>query len=342
MKRLLYVGMVVVLLTVPACAGRRDTIAVNEEGWQIQDLGLPVAQIFEIVAVGDQRMPTYNDCADADGRPRAASQCALDLIFVASPDYRGAMEQRYAGHVQEIILNVFGVPNSLNRNGNFGQPLRPFRFYATEYRYPDTTLAGTTGCSPGLPSAWVPGSDTVDPEAPSWDCNLALSTAGVELNVGFVMHTAPLYDRSRYNLFTAEYNSYAAILHELAHATFVLPDEGPFAPSETGLRWILKEFANIFLVSNAAQRAACEQTCAETYRGHCVDIFFLDAAGELTNHPTNFARCEAAEGESASNLMYFYPQPAPGENEHWAEFAFYYGAANRTQYIYDKCRRAAC
>lgn len=342
MKGLLWIGLVLVALTSTACGSGIELISVNEAGWLIDRLNIPTAEVFTVLEVAGQRMPTYNDCSDENGQPRPASQCALDLIFVASPDYRGPDEALYTTHVQDIILNVFGKPNSLNRHGGFGQALRPFRFYVTEYRHSSTALSGGDGCSPGLPGDWAPGSDQVDRDAPAWDCNIALSTAGVELNVGFVMHIQPLYDRSRYNLFTAEYNSYAAILHELSHATFVMPDEGPLAPSEGGLRWVLKEFTNLFLVTNAEQRAACEQTCAETYRGQCVDIFFLDATGLLTSRPTNFARCQVVEGESDSNLMYFYPQPAPGENETWATFDFYHGAVGRTQYIFDKCGKAQC
>ncbi|MCB0062351.1 MAG: hypothetical protein KDE19_09555, partial [Caldilineaceae bacterium] len=84
------------------------------------------------------------------------------------------------------------------------------------------------------------------------------------------------------------------------------------------------------------------QTCSDLYNSHCVDIFSLDPDGILTSDITGIARCEATAGESISNLMYFYPQPEPGINEDWSAFDFYHAAVNRMQYIYDKCRQAAC
>jgi hypothetical protein len=179
-----------------------------------------------------------------------------------------------------------------------------------------------------------------DVELPAWDCNLALSTAGVELDVGFVVHTQQITDRNRYNLFTAEYNSYAAILHELSHAAFVMSDEAP-SVLESG-RFLTTVYPNVFSIQIPGQQALCESTCAE-YGGQCVDIPRIDQDKKVIQEKSGYARCEM-EGQDTNenNLLYFNPQPNPGGNENWWNYDYYFEAVKRLDYIYRLCNQAKC
>ena len=331
----------VLLLLVTACSDSIDTIEIGDAGWELEAVGLPVAELYRILSVQDTDMPTYLDCADAQNQKQPSSRCSLDLLFMPSPDYAGATEADFSEHVQRIITDVFGSESPLNRHSGYGQPLRPFSFLVTEFRYPENTPA-SGACSPGLPAEWVPSEpDLADVDLPAWDCNIALSTAGVELDVGFIVHTDPENDRNRYNLFSAEYNSYAAILHELSHAAFVMSDEAP-SPLESG-RFLTTSFPNVFSVQSQEQRAVCDATCAE-YDSECVDIPRIDRDGQIIEGQSVYARCEASAESVGTerNLLHFAPQPAPGENEDWSDYDYFFEAVKRLDYIYRICNRAEC
>ena len=97
----------------------------------------------------------------------------------------------------------------------------------TDYEYSQVIPASEDKCDPGLPPDWASESN-VKYDGPAWGCNIALSTAPeLLLNIGFIVHGGNVQDKSKFNLFSAEYNSYAAILHELSHAAFVMSDEAP-------------------------------------------------------------------------------------------------------------------
>jgi hypothetical protein len=302
------------VLIVAACSDTLETVKVNELGWQIEALGLPVAELFAIHAVGNLRMPTYNDCTNEEGNARSPHECSLSMVFLASPDY-GSNDNSYSEHVQTILGAVFGARNMINRNGAYGNRLRPFSFYATEYRYDETTpIAGE--CNPGLPVEWAPAqSNGRDVNVPAWDCNLALSTAAVEVDIGLVIHKTDLPDRNRYNLFSSEYNSYAAIMHELSHATFAMSDEAPSALQ--GGAFFPEKYPNIFRMRD--QRAQCELVCQQ-YQSSCVDIPKVDREGAIIPaSQSGFLHCSTAADDDIRNLMYFYPQPTPGDNQEWAD-----------------------
>lgn len=331
--------VVLSLFLASACSDSIETVKVNPYGWQIEAAGIPVAEVYEIHSVGDLRMPTYSDCANEEGESRSPNECALNLIFLASPDYDDSSATDYGEHVQAIIRDVFGAPNPLNRNATYGQRLRPFKFYATEYRYAAATPR--KGCDFGLPVEWAPSSSNGrDVDAPAWDCNLALSTASVELDVGFVMHKADLPDLNKYNLFSSEYNSYATILHELSHAAFAMSDEAPSVVQ--GGAFFPRDYPNIFHAQN--ERALCEVACKK-YASSCIDIPKVDRDGQILDaSQSGFLHCSLSPEEDASNLMYFFPQPLPGDNANWADrFDYRYASIERLRYIFNAwCNLARC
>jgi hypothetical protein len=339
--RCLIISVLALLLLTSACSDSVETIELSDSGWELEAIGLPVAELYKILSVQQTDMPTYNDCADAQNQKQPSSRCSLDLLFMPSPDYAGDAEIDFSEHVQQIITDVFGSESPLNRHTGYGQPLRPFSFFVTEFRYPENTPA-SGACSPGLPEEWVPPEPNLaDVDLPAWDCNVALGTAGVELDVGFIVHIEPENDRNRYNLFSSEYNSYAAILHELSHAAFVMSDEAPSA-LESG-RFLTHSYPNVFSVQSQEQQAFCEATCA-AHDSVCVGIPRIDRNGEIIEGQSIYARCgvpDESEGEE-NNLLFFYPQPLPGENDNWADYDYFFEAVNRLDYIYRICNRAGC
>jgi len=278
-------------------------------------------------------MPTYKSCADENDRMQAPYACALDLVFIPSPDYTSDSSTLFAEHVQAIIQAVFGVKNALNRQDMYTDPIRPFAFYVTDYHYAQNTSQNGK-CNPGLPIEWAPSEGNLeDIDLPAWDCNIALSTAGVELDLGFIVHQKSEPDRNRFNLFSSEYNSYAAILHELSHAAFVMSDEAP-SPDNSG-RFQPKHFPNVY--TNVIKKT-CEDICGTS----CVEIKKLNSNGQLEQAASGFYRCAPSGPLDATNLMYFYPQPQPGNNATWSEYDYEYSSSDRLQYIYEKCNAAKC
>jgi hypothetical protein len=329
-------AILLLLLLVVACSATVETvpIEVNSAGWRMRELlSVPSAAVYEIGAVGDQELPAYRNCANENDLKQPSYECALDLLFVPSPDYTRPTAARFVEHLQVIIRDVFGAGNALNRPGLYADPFRPFRFYVTDYRY-ETNTPQPGKCHPGLPPEWAPAEQNLgDVDLPAFDCNLALSTAGVELNLGLIIHQQPVPDRSRFNLFSSDYNSYAAVLHELSHAAFVMSDEAP-SPDNSG-RFQPKHYPNVY--ANVL-RQACEAVCGTS----CVEIKQWTSTVGEASAPSGFFRCQPPAPIDTANLMYFYPQPAPGDNATWMEYRYQYASTDRLQYIYEKCNNAQC
>jgi hypothetical protein len=215
---------------------------------------------------------------------------------------------------------VFGASNVLG-SGPFGSRLN---YYVTDRQYPHPTPQGGDECYPGLPDIWAPTTPTNVPDmnAPAWNCNIALSTAGVGLNLGLIVHRTPAPDRNKQNLFSSEYNSYAAILHEMSHAAFAMADE---APAGRG-RFRPADHPNVFRTSD--ELSACQAACP----GHCGDI------------DSTYSRCIPTPSPTADqgNLMWFFPPPAPGDNATWDQYRYHFQSIDRLDHIMDICQSGGC
>ena len=331
----------VVLLLIAAglltgCNAAVETVQVSPLGWEILPLGVPQAEVYEILSVGNLQMPTYNDCADAAGTPQPATNVRWGYSSWPRRTTAAARPQTMPSMSKRSSVTYLRPENPLNRANTFGQRLRPFQFYATEYRYQGTTPGGGQ-CNPGLPGEWAPSqSNGRDVNAPAWDCNLALSTAATELDLGFILHKGDLTDRNRYNLFSSEYNSYAAIIHELSHATFAMSDEAP--STVQGGVFFPKIHPNVF-----SDEANCELACT-SHQSKCVGIPKVEANGKINpNTQSGLFRCSSSAKDNEINIMYFYPQPKPGNNQSWGTYNYLYTAFDRLRHIFnDWCNQGRC
>lgn len=262
-------------------------------------------------------VPQVQRITSVDGTaiPTLARPNGLDLLIMGSglgADYGNRSLTEFYDDVKPLLRDVFGSANALQSSGYKS----PLQYYVTDYEYPQATPTGT-GCNPGLPASWAPEKNTPVNDMPAWDCNIAVSTAHVSLNLGMIIHRQSVQDRSKYNLFSSEYNSYAAILHELSHAAFVMSDE---ADALGAARFGPAHDPNVY-----KNDGGCNGTCP----GQCQKI-----------GTTIYYRC--VPSSDATNLMYFMPQPTPGVNTGWNNYQYQFGSANRLQYIYGLCQQGEC
>ena len=293
----------VTTLLLSACNGPKPSI-----DWKLDALSTPGAtpQLYRIAEVEGTSIPT-----------RPVTQTLDLLILGCSSDYGSESLDTFYGDVKPFMHEVFGAPNILGDTGSYAAP---FSYYVTDHKYPQPTPMPGNTCNPGLPASWAPSTpNTPVNNLPAWDCNIALSTAGISLNLGFIVHRVNVQDSNKFNMFSSEYNSYAAILHELSHAAFVMSDE---APTGAG-RFLPDDHPNIYLASN------CNGVCS----GNC---------GSISN--TIYRRCVPTPSPTAdaTNVMYFYPQPTPGDNSTWNDYQYYFGSVQRLQYIYTTCANGGC
>lgn len=300
--------LIVLCLSLAACGGTSPAPATSPIAWMIEPVSSPSAnpQILRVISM------------DGTEIPARASKNALDLLIMGSqPDYGGlALDQFYAD-IKPFLRDVFGGSSAIGGTGYS----TPFNYYVTDYEYGGATPTGST-CNPGLPPNWAPAQNTAVSDLPAWDCNIALSTASVSLNLGLIIHRRNLQDKSKYNLFSSEFNSYAAILHELSHAAFVMSDEAN-APSAG--RFATKHYPNIYNHLNSQSPSTCNGICP----GKCSQI------GTTVNY-----RCQPTSDKT--NLMHFQPQPTPGVNTGWDSYGYEFDSVNRLQYIYDLCTAGEC
>lgn len=267
-------------------------------------------QVRRVSAIGGMTIPTRS------------YETSLDLLIMGSSlaaDYGSASLNAFYTDVKPFLYVVFGSGNVLGASGYAS----PFSYYVTDFEYDQATPAGTT-CNPGLPAAWVPSPNTPVSDLPAWDCNIALSTAGsVSLNLGMIVHRQNTQDRSKFNLFSSEYNSYAAILHELSHAAFVMSDEypPPGVSGPPGGYFSPPTYPNVYLGDSS-----CGGICSGS---SCVKVGI-----------SSYYRCQPAD--DATNLMYFSPQPTPGDNGLWNLFQHQCASRDRLDYIYGLCSSGGC
>lgn len=286
------------------------TSAVGEESeavsWQLESIG-QLGNTFDVM-----RIAMVNN----DALPIAARQYTFDLLIVGSgagQDYGSEPLNDFYDDVKPFVRDVFG---NANAHGNSAYST-PFSYYVTDYEYPGPTPTDSASCNPGLPSSWAPAQNTPVADMPAWDCNIALSTASVSLNLGMIVHRESVQDRSKYNLFSSEYNSYAAILHELSHAAYVMSDE---AEAMGAGRFRPVHHPNIYLN---------DSTCAGDCPSSCMRIGV-----------SVWYRCQPAD--DSTNLMFFFPQPTPGANDGWDAYELKFASQDRLQYLHAECNRGRC
>ena len=245
--------------------------------------------------------------------PTPEPEKALDILIMGAgscTDSSGNPCQLYEV-VKPFMRDVFGAPNVLGAAPYGG----PFNFYVTDYKYSQAIPASEDKCDPGLPNGWVP-SPNYSYDGPAFDCNIALGSAAPHLNLGFIVHGGNVQDKNRLNLFSAEYNSYAAILHELSHAAFVMSDE---APTGAG-HFFPTSYPNLY--NGPCPSSACATPSCESIG-------------------SGFSHCTGAAGND-TNLMYFATPVPPGSNNGWGNYVYQFASINRLAHIYQLCTNGDC
>lgn len=292
---------------------------------------------------------------------------AIDLVFVGAAetyinndDYAPA---DFGGHVEQMarvlngenairsVLNFDGVLNELPPTAP--DPLdwivtHPWMLnvYATNYAYAHTQPYGESNtCSVGLPDEWVilPTEDITESEfhpgsttpAVAWDCNIAVSTLGISLDVAAIVHGEIQQDVAQYNVFSSHHARYDGLLHEFSHAAFVISDE-----ALTTVKQAQVMYANVYQKCTGIpgnDPYYCTSSTPDYCRGDCSGCSGSECV-PMGNDPS-YVRCKP--DNDATNLMYL-ATPAYYDSANWSKFEYKCNARKRVIYIWNYCFHGGC
>jgi hypothetical protein len=328
---LLILGFVLMTILLATCGGAPPAAAPPASGsappaptptisWALT----PVANFTDPATGTSHQLLRVGNVAGV-ALPTTGPQQALDILIMGAGSctdsssnpcgYENKTLAQFYEDVKPFMRDVFGAANVLGAGPYDG----PFNFYVTDYEYSQATPAGGK-CDLGLPPEWA-SEPNFSYDGPAFDCSIALSTApstaAPELNIGFIVHRGNVPDRNKFSLFSAEYNSYAAILHELSHAAFVMSDEAPIAAG----RFFPTSYPNL-------------------YNGTCPPNSC--AGGSCESIGSGYSHCTGAAGND-TNLMYFATPVPPGSNSGWGSYGYQFASIDRLNYIYtEKCAKGLC
>lgn len=314
---------------VVACGSRVDVpISLAEPAPAVHPSDGTVAwKLTPVVAHADgSRVDRIESINDVPLKSFAENR-ALDLLILGSGhelDYPESASQTLFQDIFQLVATLFTGPSpNLLGAGPGGQALN---IYVTDHRY-GAELNGEpaalpvddeTQCDLGLPKEWVPNDGEANYHGPAWDCNVALSTGNMALNLGLIIHRQPLTDRQRANLVSSEYNSFTTVLHELSHAAFAISDE-----YDGGGHFETADFPNVFRrESPDGNHPRCSpEQCA----GRCQQI----SANSL------YERCvDLNEAEfNRFNLMNAVRSDGP----EWQSYRYYFNAERRRDFVWTLC-----